>query len=111
MCVENDSMLSPAVSEKERVIGMLYGSKTEDKEVSARRSFLGQALFTGVGIMLASGSVEANTVADSTCGKSSAAESLLMYLGMVNLVLNEAFAGIHARLRAKLLNCEKLYAQ
>jgi len=90
---------------------MLHGPKTENKEVSARRRFLRQSLSTGVGIMLASGSVEANTVAASTCGKPSAAESLLMYLGMVNLVLNEAFAGIHSRLRAKLLNCENLYAQ
>jgi hypothetical protein len=89
---------------------MFHDSASVEKDVSPRRSFLRQTLSTGVGIMLASASVAANPVVETTCGRPSAAESLLMYLGMVNLVLSEAFAGIHRRVTTKLINCERLYA-
>src|SRR5260370_27301220 len=86
-------------------------SASRNTVISERRTFLRQTFAGGIGITLMSGNVLASSGADSVCGNSSAAESLLMYLGMVNLILNEAFVGIHRRLTAKLMSCEKLYAE
>lgn len=81
------------------------------KTHNLRRSFLKKTLAGGVVAALSPSSLAMGSTTEMSCETSSAGESLLMYLGMVNLLVTEAFTGIHRRLVAQLQSCELLYRQ